>query len=126
MLVMPAIHEFPGYKWGWHCMRELLLAVNNLRAKQGHSSFRRGEMIEAFSELLYDGKWCSLMREGTRMRKCANPFDPDNRDAFVPAGWGIDVINAVKAGAVRIRPSGKKDEWLGVKADGSEIVIKAA
>ena len=133
MLVMPAIHEFEGHPWGWHRLKDLVKAFNNILSKQkGHQTyFDSRSLVKNFSALTRDGKnLCGIVwtyrGKSKWLRSCVCLSDFSFPGAFVPAGWGIAVIDAVKKGITEdeIVVNGDTCERQGIKEDGPSLLLK--
>jgi len=141
MIVMPAIHEFPepeGRAWGWHRTKDLARAVNNLlggqRSKLHLSSVEVVERFMALSSMTHGGWLISgvVWTHSGKIRRlrnvtCRDEFSERFR-SFVPAGWGVAVIKAVRQGAVRAESlwdiSKEKYLYIGVREDHTRFYTK--
>lgn len=125
---MPAIHQFQGHHWGWHCMDELLEVVNGLLSLRDESPMTREQVVQKFKALTIDADLPMVLVDCWRGEKGWADFchDFNHENAYVPAGWGIAVIDAVKKRFRRVGLlfTGHKYERFGVKSDGTRVSIK--
>jgi hypothetical protein len=129
--VAPAIYELVGSHWGWYKIKELTEVVNDLFKLQGYKiNLEPMELVKSFRDL-------ACMSNGPYLLYCADceelKWFNDHKhlsgftdDYFAPVGWGMDVIKAVRLGAIKVFDKlnhDKKEVW-GEKEDSTTFRIK--
>lgn len=90
---------------GWHRLSELLEAVNNLRREQGLQPMDKWDLVHGFFDLKtglafawFDGQFIMHGQKSEVSEKMSF----DNEELFVPAGWGVAVVEATKRGVISV------------------------
>ena len=137
MLVMPGVHNFEGSSWGWHKVGDLLVVVNNLFNVNRHGKeirMKSDELFAKFIALAKNGKDIRVIsvwgRHGLAETSCccASDYISDDNCSFVPAAWGIAIINAVKNGIrrVELKDDGTSLKRWGIMEDGSSLCFRGS
>ncbi|MFA5155409.1 MAG: hypothetical protein WC453_03155 [Patescibacteria group bacterium] len=128
--IAPAIYQLKDRSWGWHKVKELTKVINNLLKLQRCKIYLEPlELVKSFQALSNIsnrpfGMYYATSGEFKWLDGSQSSHDFNN-DCYVPAGWGMDVIKAVKAGAIKASCVFKhdKNEYWGEKEDGSTFRI---